>query len=144
MRALALSILAALLASPAIAADLDRGAPAAYGLEGTPSIPACDDASVLNNIVKRQHWAEANTWQNGVLIDGITDIRQLYNTTKFASEIERRHCLARASLGSTEYDRLYYTISEKQGFAGLSWYVDFCMPRHDYYRVYDGDCRVLK
>jgi hypothetical protein len=113
-------------------------------MPSSPGLPACDNPSVLGNIVERQHWAEANTWQDGVRIEAIVDIRQAYARTKFTSAIEHRHCVARADLGAHRGDTLYYVISREMGFAGISWYVDFCMPRHDPYRVYDADCRVLR
>jgi hypothetical protein len=141
-------VLAAGLAVPAAAADLGvavvREAPAA-GILGFSDLPLCDDPAVLGKIVDKQHWAEENTWQDGVRIAAIGDIRQRYGTTKFVSDIEHRHCQADADLGpGNRPDRLYYVISARQGFASIGWGVDFCMPRHDPYRVYDADCRVLK
>ena len=135
-------LLALLAASPAVAADLGRGAPAPLPSEA--GIPACDDPAVLDRIVTRQHWAEENTWKNGVRIESISDIRQRYGRVQFVSSIRHRHCEARAALTAARADRLYYVISEDQGFASYTWGVDFCMPRHDPYRVYDADCRVLR
>lgn len=139
MRTLAPLAVLALLAGPAAAADAPSASP-----EGTASIPACDDPAVLGDIVERQHWAEANTWKNGLRIEGIGAIRQVYGTTTFVSAIDHRHCVARADLGPGRSDRLYYVIFEEMGFAGISWKVEFCMPGFDPYRVYDAACRVLR
>lgn len=143
MRVLLSLVLAAGLAAPAAAADL--GASVTVTTVETSNLPLCDDPSVLGKIVEKQHWAEANTWHNGVRIAAIEDIRQRYATTRFVSAIEHRHCIAHVDLGpAARDDRLYYVISGRQGFASIGWGVEFCMPRHDYYRVYDADCRVLK
>jgi hypothetical protein len=123
---------------------LSCGPAAAQALPASEGVPACDDPAVLSDIVERQHWAEAHTWKNGVRIEQITGVHQRYPGTKFVSAVEHRHCEARAYLGPRRADRLYYVISRELGFASIGWYVDFCMPRHDPYRVYNGDCRVLK
>jgi hypothetical protein len=136
------TLLLLVLAAPAAAADfVVHPGPA---LPSSPGLPACDDPKVLGDIVERQHWAEANTWRDGVRIEEIGSISQRYATTKFTSAIEHRHCEAQAYLGPRRTDRLYYVISREMGFASISWYVDFCMPKHDPYRVYNADCRVLK
>lgn len=148
MRAFAALALAATFAAPATAADLDWAPPAEASISAFHhGIPACDDPDVLDKIVSRQNAAERDTWQDGVAIAAITDIRQRYGTVKFVSAIAHRHCQAHAVLAPTapyRGDRLYYVISYRQGFASYSWGLDFCMPRHDPFRVYDADCRVLK
>ena len=112
--------------------------------DAAPGLPACDDAAVLARIVDRQHWAERNTWRDGVRIAAIEGVRQAYPGTRFVSAIEHRHCVARARLDGARDDRLFFVISRRQGFASVGWGVEFCMPNHDPYRVYDGGCRVLK
>ncbi len=149
MRAFAAFLLAATLAVPAVAADLGSARHAAYAdpVVDLPGLPACDDAGVLSTLVSRQHAAERDTWQDGVVIAAVTDVRQRYGQVKFVSAIPHRHCEARAVLAAPaphRSDRLYYVISYGQGFASIGWGLDFCMPRHDPYRVYDADCRVLK
>lgn len=146
MRCLAVLLLLTFAAAlPAAAADYSQRAPATdVALPSSPGLPACDDPRVLGNILDRQHWAEANTWKDGILIQSIGDIRQKYSTTMFSSAVEHRHCLASADFGDNRGDQLVYVISREMGFAGVSWYVDFCMPNHDPYRVYDADCRVLR
>jgi hypothetical protein len=144
MRLSAALLLAALAAVPATAADLGSRAPVAESLPSESGLPACDDPSVLGNIIERQHWAEANTWQDGVRIVSIHDVRQATPRQRFSQDIVHRHCAAQADLGPHRRDALYYVISKRMGFASISWYVDFCMPRHDPYRVYDAGCRVLR
>lgn len=140
---LAAAALLVLAVTAAPAADVARGgAAAADPLPSSPGIPACDDAGVLSRIVERQAWAEANTWQDGVVITAIDRIRQRYPGTQFVSAIEHRHCEARADLGGRT-DRLYYVISKRTGFASIGYGVEFCLPSHDPYRVYDANCRVL-
>ncbi|HUG62896.1 MAG TPA: hypothetical protein VMP03_13685 [Methylomirabilota bacterium] len=141
MRFLLTAATLALTAVSVFAADLGQGA---AGLPSETGIPACDDPKVLSDIIDRQHWAEENTWKNGVRIEAITAIRQAYPVVRAPSAVEHRHCRAVATLGPGRSDQLLYMISKDLGFASLSWYVDFCMPRHDYYRVYNAACRVLR
>lgn len=140
-----LLLIACLIAAvaPAVAADLGAPPPAAAGAS-EHGLPACDDPSVLRRIVARQHYAEAHSWRDGLRIEAIGGIRQGRGTAPFISEIPKRHCEAVADLGAVHTDRLYYVISKGQGFAGVSWGVEFCLPRQDPYRVYDADCRVLR
>ncbi|BBE72599.1 phage portal protein [Oharaeibacter diazotrophicus] len=140
MRAAATLAVLAALTSAAAAADL--AAPGAGVAEA--GIPACDDAGVLSTIVARQNAAERDTWHDGVRIAAVDAPRQSYPGVRFVSAIAHRHCVATAVLGPRRHDRLYYVISARQGFASLGWGVEFCLPRQDYYRVYDADCRVLK
>jgi hypothetical protein len=146
MRRLASFAFAALFAVPTFAADMGGRAPAPVevALPSSPGLPACDDPRVLGDIVERQNWAEANTWQDGVRIETISDVRQATPFQRFSQNVEHRHCAAQASFGPNRGDALYYVISRRMGFASISWYVDFCMPRHDPYRVYDAGCRVLR
>ena len=145
MRALTSLAFLAALAAPTLAADYAAVPAVAVETVDVSGIPDCDDPGVLGTIVSRQDRAERDTWQDGVRITAITDIRQRYAQVKFVSDIAHRHCQARAALlGPRSSDRLYYVISRRQGFASIGWGLDFCLPSHDPYRVYDADCRVLK
>lgn len=146
MRRLVAAAVLAVLAAPAVAADMPgRTPPAAVAEDGFFSgIPACDNPAVLDRIVERQTYAERETWHDGVVIQAIADVRQRYAGIRFMSAIPHRYCEARALLGPRTSDRLYYVIWQRQGFASIGWGLDFCMPRHDPYRVYDADCRVLR
>lgn len=138
-----LALLALLVATSAAgAADLGAAGDAAPLDEA--AIPACDDPAVLAEILERQHWAEENTWKDGVRIEAVSSIRQRYGTTRFVSSIAHRHCEAIADLSNARDDRLIYVIEEGMGFASIGWNVEFCLPRHDAWRVYDGGCRVLR
>jgi len=118
------------------------GAPA-LAADGSPAIPACDDAGVLSTIVERQAWAEANSWHDGVLIDAVDQARQWQRGTRFLSDIEHRHCIATAHLAGGHGRKLFYVISKDTGFAGWGWNVDFCLAGHDPAHLYGEGCRVL-
>lgn len=111
---------------------------------GPGVIPGCEDPSVIAAVIERQNWAEANTWRDGIRVAAITHIDERYRSTKGLSLIEHRHCQGRAVLDNGKTDRIYYVLSERGGFAGLAYGLDVCIPRQDYYKVYDADCRVLK
>lgn len=145
MRRLALAVAAATVgfAGTAPAADLGARLVPEPGMV-LIDLPTCNDPAVLEEIVETQHWAARETWQNGIYIEGISDIRERKDTLTFTTFIPRRHCVARADLTLDHSDQLFYVIYAEQGFAGVSWKVNFCMPRYDYWKVYDADCRVLR
>ncbi|WP_246329423.1 hypothetical protein [Chthonobacter rhizosphaerae] len=131
--------------TPGAAADIGAGRTARTAVVvETSTLPACDDPSVLSKVVERQHWAEANTWHDGKRIETLTDIRQRYNTTRFASMIEHRHCEGEATLGAGRSDRVFWVISAETGFAGIGYGVEVCLPSQDYWYVWDAACRVLR
>ncbi|WP_075215348.1 hypothetical protein [Mongoliimonas terrestris] len=135
---LALVVLAPMTA-PGSAADYAAGSPPA-----SSNLPVCDNPSVLSSVIERQHWAEANTWRDGKRIEALADIRQVYNTTRFASMIEHRHCTGKADLGDGRSGRVYWVISASSGFAGVGYGVEVCMPGQDYWYVWGAACRSLR
>lgn len=129
MRTLFVCLSLGLLSAPAMASDV---------------LPSCDAPAVIGTIIERQIHAERDTWHDGFLISAIDKPAEFQTPTPHAGTIAERHCAARALLPGNRHETLYYVISGGQGFAGIGWYVDYCVASHDYYRVYDADCRVLR
>lgn len=106
-------------------------------------LPECDNPRVLNRIHSRFRYAEKNTFQHGVDIADMHDIRERYVRHEPHMLIEMRHCIAHANMTDGSHDQLLFMIQAGMGFAGIGWDVDFCIPGRDYFYVYDGNCRVL-
>ncbi len=131
-------LFAALLGTALLAA-----APTAATAFGS-ALPECDDARVLRDIAERSAWADRRTWKTGILIDDIENVRQSRLVTNGPRRIAERFCRATAHLSDGRRARLYFLIEDQIGFAGLGWYVSFCIPGRDDYHVYGGWCRVLR
>lgn len=135
-------------AIPAFVLSLLTCSAAVAGTVPDPSrdgpIPGCEDPGVIAAVIERQNWAEAHTWRDGIRIAEITHISESYRSLRGLSLLKHRHCQGRAVLDNGRIDRVYYVVTEQAGFAGISWGIDFCLPRQDYYKVYNASCRVLK
>ncbi|MCC2111312.1 MAG: hypothetical protein KDJ16_04695 [Hyphomicrobiales bacterium] len=107
-------------------------------------LPECADARVLRSIAERTAWADRRTWETGVSIDTIDNVRQSRLVANGPRQIAERYCRATAYLTNGRRARLYFLIEDQMGFAGLGWYVSFCIPGRDYYHVYGGWCEVLR
>lgn len=135
------------------AAFLIQGLGAAYAVHDQPieddikpitgDLPECDNPRVLKKIYSRFRHAERNTFQHGVEIADVHDIRERFVRYEPHNLLEMRHCIAHADMTDGSHDQLLYMIQTGMGFAGMGWDVDFCIPGRDYFYAYDGQCRVL-
>jgi hypothetical protein len=129
MRISSLLLVLGLLPAPAMASDL---------------LPSCDAPEVLGHIVDRQVAVERDTWRDGHTFAAIVKPAEYRSATSHSAVFAERHCAAKAALASGHNETIYYVITAERGFAGLSWYVDYCVPGRDHFHVYDADCRVLR
>ncbi|GIL03259.1 MAG: hypothetical protein BroJett030_31580 [Alphaproteobacteria bacterium] len=108
------------------------------------TFPDCADANVSARIIERFNWADRNTWYRGI---AITAIAGQYERTVEAFgpyPIFRRYCRGEARLSDGRHETVYYMIERGMGLAGTGYKVEYCLPGHDPWRVYDGHCRVLR
>ncbi len=113
----------------------------AFGLD---RFPGCDDAGVLAKITERYNWADRHTWKRGVELDGIVRISQRLLQAGDDRLINRRYCRGHAVLSDGRHRAVNYLISQRQGFASLTWNVEFCVIGSDRWKSYSGSCRVLR
>ena len=133
------------LAAIAITAALLPAAPTlAHGFGFRSELPECSDDRVHRRIVERSGWADRRTWKKGVAITAIEGVRQSRLVARGPRRIAERYCRATARLTDGRRVRLYFLIEDQMGYAGTGWYVSFCLPGRDPYRVYDGRCRVVR
>ena len=60
------------------------------------------------------------------------------------SPIERRYCHGDVILSDGRSRDIWYLIENPMGFAGIGSNVEFCVAGFDRWRVYNGNCRVLR
>lgn len=107
-------------------------------------VPFCDDPGVLSKIASRFHYASFGAYQTFVSIEGIEKIRESAFKPGDPGLIDRRFCRGRALLSDGTHAKVFYLIEERQGFASIGSNVEFCLPGHDRWRVYDAWCRSLR
>lgn len=107
-------------------------------------LPACTNEKVLKKIVKRFNWAERKTWHRGFDMVGVNRPHLHHDHGFKASLIDRRYCHGYAHLTNGKTHRVYYVIEQDMGLAGFGWGVTFCVSGLDPWRIYDGNCRVLR
>lgn len=108
------------------------------------TFPQCTDTAVTGRIIERFNWADRHSWLAGVTMSAIDREQERAVESFGPSPIDRRYCKGRALLSSGSWHTLYYRIERGMGLAGTHYKVEFCVPGHDPWRVYDGGCRVLR
>ena len=108
------------------------------------SFPGCESPAVQSKIISRFNYAEAHTWYDGVRISYIDRTIERPVRGYGQTPILRRYCKGRAYLENGRYRTIHYLIEGPMGLAGFGWNVEFCLSGHDRWRVYDGNCRVLR
>ena len=108
------------------------------------SLPGCESGAVIGRIVARSTWADRHTWHTGVMVGGVSRIRETALRDMGPSHIARRYCSGVARLANGRTSELVYVIEAGQGFASIGWNVEFCLPPYDPYRVYDAWCEAIR
>lgn len=110
---------------------------------GKRVVPECEAPAVLRVIRRRFAGAARRVWHYPVHIKNLDMIVDRGFTSFPPSLIDRRWCQAVVHLSDDDQHRLWYVIERGQGFAGLMWNVEFCVPSYDRWHIYDGLCRAL-
>lgn len=119
------------------------GAASAGGYDRGP-VPFCDTPGVLSKIASRFAYASHGAYQTFVEIEAIERVRELAFKPGDPGLIDRRFCQGHALLSDGTHPKVYYMIEERQGFASIGWNVEFCLPGHDRWHVYDAWCRTVR
>lgn len=154
MRILKLSLAAALvgcstlLAQPASAAswlEMNFGLLRGPGYDG--NVPGCEWG--LYKIPRRFGQKEWRFWGSDAQIDDFSELREIAFRPWGNKVIPRRYCEAKALVSSEEYGKqvwtkVYYSIGEDMGFAGITWGVTWCVVGMDRNLSYAPDCKQAR
>ena len=105
---------------------------------------ACGDPNVLGRIVERFAWAEEHTWRRGFIMASLQNARLSGHPYFEPGIIERRYCMADATMTNGSPHTVYYAIEFGQGFASIGNYVNFCVLGLDPWHIYDEACRTVR
>ncbi len=108
------------------------------------SLPECSSHQVIAKVVRRFNKADNRTWRRGIHLDFISGATERAVNPWPTSSINRRYCRASATLSDGRRVPVHYVVEQRVGFAGTGWNVEFCIGEADRWRVYGGDCRVLR
>ncbi|WP_252913438.1 hypothetical protein [Aliihoeflea aestuarii] len=135
----AAAVLVGALTHQAAAADMVRGVYAA-----DPGV--CGNSRVLGSISSKfgyQVRHVPNLPQVG--ISEFLNIREnRFQPSQPDWPIERRYCQASVYLTDGYTRDVWYLIEHPMGFAGIGSNVEFCVLGFDRWKVYGGNCRVLR
>ncbi|ADZ69652.1 hypothetical protein [Polymorphum gilvum] len=138
MRALALAVLAASLAGPALATERVY-----FSWNTEPRLPACDEGSVRSAVAGTFARADAD-YYGGRMIVTLDRVAEVSPRPGGVSPLARRYCEGRATLTDGSVRRVYYKLVEHAGFVGLSWNVEACLAGLDKWYVHDARCRTVR
>ena len=143
----ALSLLTAVIATPAFAADtaIAPYSGVGYRHHHDAGLPPCHDPAVVATIPEKFAHYDANVIYSGLGIVNIDGIHEDALKAGGPSLIDRRYCGATAWLSNGQTHEVVYLIEgPKLGFASIGWHVESCLPGFDPYRVYDAWCRSIR
>ncbi len=146
--AAALTMGSAVLAQPAAAAswlEMNFGLLSGPGYSG--GVPGCEWG--LYKIPRRFAMKERRFWGSDANIDDFADTREIAFRPWGDKLIPRRYCEAKALVSSAEYGKqvwtkVYYSIGEDMGFAGITWGVTWCVVGMDRNLSYAPDCKQAR
>ncbi len=108
------------------------------------AFPQCHEGAVLARIEDRSNWAERTTFHYGSQIDTIDKVHERSVEHFGPAPIARRYCRGTAYMSDGHKHTMHYRIEEGMGLAGVGYKVEFCVQGRDRWRVYNGNCRVLR
>lgn len=111
---------------------------------GRGELPMCDEPRVLEKIVKKWAWAEANLLHTGLHVEHIDRVHQHAVQPGSPGFIVRRFCGATATMTDGRNSEVVFLIEANQGFASHGYNVDSCFPRYDPLRVHGQWCKSLR
>ncbi|WP_245414880.1 hypothetical protein [Aureimonas flava] len=139
------ALVAASCATPALAADYGRTAPAPAVIVTNAKVPACDDARVMAQVEDQFEYGAPRTIPAALAVVEFSGLfEKAYQPMGGRKEIERRYCQGTALISSGEYRTLYYVIEYPMGYAGLSWRAEGCVLGLDPWKVYGANCESLR
>lgn len=143
LRVAALAISAALTglsaAAPVHAGALERLVTSYHGY-----IPPCDSAWALRVISSRFGYTERRFWNSSAALSHFSHVREIAYRPWGPDYVPRRYCYAKVRASELHNTRVYYSIIEKSGFAGVGWGVEWCVVGYDRNLAYAPNCRAAR
>ena len=103
----------------------------------------------LYKLPRRFAMKERRFWGSDASIDDFADTREIAFRPWGDKLIPRRYCEAKALVSSAEFGKqvwtkVYYSIGEDMGFAGITWGVTWCVVGMDRNLSFAPDCKQAR
>ena len=142
MRFLSVLAIAATLAGPALAREIDPAERREVPFDA--SIPACDNGSVLGEIANRFRTAEYRFWNSSLQIVSFERVRQVAWRPWGLDYIPRRFCSGVVLTSDGRRRRIDYSVREDQSLFGASWGTEWCVQGLDRHYGFAPNCRQAR
>lgn len=149
MPALRMAVLALSLAMGAVL-ELSTLAPAHAGrLERLVTgyhgyVPPCDSSWALRVISSRFGYKERKFWHSPASLTQFSHVREIAYRPWGPDYVPRRYCYAKVRISDLHSTKVYYSIIEKGGFAGVGWGVESCVVGYDRNFAHAPNCRAAR
>lgn len=108
-------------------------------------LPACDDSAVIDQIKIKFAYGDVHAFGWDVSIHKVTNTYERAPVVKARqSKIGRRYCQGIAWFSDGTRHEVVYLVESGQGFAGMGFSVQSCLPGYDPWRTYDGWCTSIR
>lgn len=107
-------------------------------------LPACDDPAVLSSVSSGFSSREREFWRSGLELVEFRRPREIGYRSWGWSFIPRRFCVAHSLTNDGRKRVVSYNIAESQGFASLSWGVEWCVSGLDRSLAYAPGCKMAR
>ncbi len=108
----------------------------------TGAVPACDDPTVLAQILDQFDAREREYWTSGLTLDAFYEVAETGLRNNGPSFIPRRYCKAQAAFNDGVMRKVTYTVGEQLGFIGIGPGVTWCVVGLDRNRAFAPHCRA--
>ena len=107
-------------------------------------VPLCAEAGPLHRIQSTFHTKESRFWHSDLEIVDFRRVREIALRPWVSGTVPRRFCSAEALVSDGIKRRVYYSIAEDGGFAGMSYGVEWCVVGLDRDWAYNPRCKAAK
>ena len=125
--ALAATVSAGMLSTPASAANILEKLFYLTGPRYDSQLPGCSDFWALNDIRHRFNTKEGRFWNSDLTITNFDQIHEDAYRPWADGTIPRRFCAGRVQISDGHWRTVRYSIVEDGGMIGASWGVNWCV-----------------
>lgn len=140
--ALGVAIVAAVLSTPASAANPFEKNGYLIGPRFDAQLPSCDNSWALWTIQSRFATKEGRFWNSDLKITEFDQIREVAFRPWADATIPRRFCSGKVQTSDGRWRLLRYSIVEDGGMIGANWGVQWCVVGADRNWAYNPDCKA--
>ncbi len=136
------AMVAAVLSTPASAANPFEKNSYLIGPRFDAQLPSCDNSWALSTIQSRFATKEGRFWNSDLQITNFDQIREVAFRPWADATIPRRFCSGKVQTSDGRWRLLRYSIVEDGGMIGASWGVQWCVVGADRNWAYNPDCKA--